>query len=83
MLIVLLGFSLGFDICGDPEHDPPQHIEQQQQGKQFDHANPIFYKAYFIKLIITLGVNFIKFGCCLLVHLLLLVLALRLIEFSR
>ena len=32
-----LAFPLGFDICGDPESDPPQQIDQQQQGKQFDH----------------------------------------------
>ena len=30
-------FPLSFDICGDPESDPPQQIDQQQQGKQFDH----------------------------------------------
>jgi len=38
---VLIGafsaFSLGFDICGNPEFDPPQQLDLQQQGKQFDH----------------------------------------------
>ena len=43
-------FSLGYDICGNPENDPPeQDLEQQQQpGKLFDHINPIFYKVTFI-----------------------------------
>ena len=52
VLLVLLEFSLlfvlplGYDICGNPEHDPPQpSIEQQQQGKQFDHVNPINLKS--------------------------------------
>ena len=37
-------FSLGYDICGNPENDPPeQDLEQQQQpGKLFDHINPSF-----------------------------------------
>ena len=37
--------SLGFDICGDPatDPDPLEPLEQQQQqGKLFDHTNPIF-----------------------------------------
>ena len=33
-------FSLGVD-------DPIQCEQQQQQGKLFDHINPIFYKVYF------------------------------------
>ena len=43
-LLYVWVLSLGFDICGDPEHDPPQHTleQQQQQGKQFDHANSLF-----------------------------------------
>ena len=38
-------FPLGFDICGDPalDPDPLEPLEQQQQqGKLFDHTNPIF-----------------------------------------
>ena len=42
-----------------------------------------FRSCNFIKLITTLGVNFVKFGCCLLVRLLLLVLAYRIVGFSR
>ena len=44
----IFGFALalGYDICGNPENDPPQpSIEQQQQGKQFDHVNPINFKS--------------------------------------
>ena len=37
LIVVVFAFSLGFDICGNPESDPPQQLEQQQQGKQFDH----------------------------------------------
>ena len=37
--------SLGFDICGNPENDPPQQSDHQQPGKQFDHDNPIIFKS--------------------------------------
>ena len=37
LIVVVLALSLGFDICGNPDCDPPQQLEQQQQGKQFDH----------------------------------------------
>ena len=51
VLLALLEFSLsfvlplGYDICGDPENDPPQSSIEQQQGKQFDHVNPITSKS--------------------------------------
>ena len=37
LIVAFSALSLGFDICGNPECDPPQPLEQQQQGKQFDH----------------------------------------------
>ena len=42
-----------------------------------------FRSCNFIKLITTLGVNFVKFGCFLLVHLVLLLLAYCVVGFSR
>ena len=44
-LLFVWVLSLGFDICGDPASDPQSPIEQQQQGKQFDHDNPINLKS--------------------------------------
>ena len=44
-LSVLFAFSLGADECVDNQSDPQQHFEQQQQGKQFDHVNPIIFKS--------------------------------------
>ena len=41
-------FSLGIDDPIECENPPQQHLEQQQQqGKLFDHTNPIFYTVYF------------------------------------
>ena len=47
LIAALSALALGFDICGDPANDPPQKIEQYQQGKQFDHIpfNPITLKS--------------------------------------
>ena len=45
----MLILSLGVDDPIEFEHPPQQHLEQQQQqGKLFDHINPIFYKVYFV-----------------------------------
>ena len=44
-LSVLVAFSLGADECVNLESDPQPSIEQQQQGKQFDHINPIKLKS--------------------------------------
>ena len=45
LIVAFSALWLGYDICGDPECDPPQQIEQEQQGKQFDHVNPITFKS--------------------------------------
>ena len=47
LIVAFSALSLGFDICGNPECDPQQPLEQQQQGKQFDHIpfNPITLKS--------------------------------------
>ena len=37
-------FSLGADEYVNLESDPLQHSEHLQQGKQFDHVNPIIFK---------------------------------------
>ena len=60
-VLFLSVLSLGFDICGNPESDPPQHIEQQQlAGKQFDHIKPqFFYQAYFyLRMYICIAILF-------------------------
>ena len=58
VFVVLIDFgfalALGFDICGNPENDPPQQLEQQQQGKQFDHVNPITFKSNILFSIICI-----------------------------
>ena len=45
LIVVVFAFALGCDICDNPECDPQPPIEQQQQGKQFDHVNPITLKS--------------------------------------
>ena len=48
ILFILIGsfrFSLGADDCVDNQSDPQQHLEHNQQGKQFDHVNPIIFKS--------------------------------------
>ena len=46
--MVDLIFSLGVDDPIESDSAPQQHLEQQQQqGKLFDHINPVFYKVYF------------------------------------
>ena len=54
-----IAFPLGFDICGDSVSDPQQQIDQQQQGKQFDHFHhcPITLK---------LNISFYFYVCMLL-----------------
>ena len=47
LIVAFSALSLGFDICGDPECDPPQNSEHKHQGKQFDHfpLHPIISKS--------------------------------------
>ena len=45
-LVLILILSLGVDDPIESECAPQQHFEQQQQqGKLFDHINPIFCKS--------------------------------------
>ena len=45
-MLSLFAFSVGADESVDPESVPLQHTEHtQQQGKQFDHVNPIIFKS--------------------------------------
>ncbi|MGL6084115.1 MAG: hypothetical protein ACRC4N_17245, partial [Gammaproteobacteria bacterium] len=56
---LFIAFSLGFDICGNPENDPPQQSDPQQPGKQFDHDSSYICKSIMLfKLYVCIATLF-------------------------
>ena len=63
LIVAFAVLALGFDICGDPESDPHQQIEQIQPGKQFDHI-------HLIPLLLKSNILFNLYVCMLLCQML-------------
>ena len=62
-LLLFSFFRLGADDIIEGENIPQQPLEHNQQGKQFDHSNPIIFKFIFVyNLYVCMAILLSKYG---------------------